>query len=125
LAQKVLYGETEGYRNHPQLIRFKKHPVPEQAMASYLREIWRESKRRGYRFNDQKIRAQDTHEKISVPRAQLKHEFALLRARLQNRSPDQYQKLLSIQEIETHPIFELVEGTVEDWERTHLPSGLD
>jgi hypothetical protein len=125
LAQKVLYGETKGYKNHPQLHRFKKHPGPEDAIASYLREVWKESQRRGYRFNGQKIRAHGRHEKISVTRGQLKHEFALLRERLQNRAPDQYQKLLSVQEIEIHPTFEVVEGTVEDWERTTFPPGID
>jgi Pyrimidine dimer DNA glycosylase (EC 3.2.2.17)/DNA-(apurinic or apyrimidinic site) lyase (EC 4.2.99.18) len=28
LAQKVLLGETKGYRNHPQLIRFKRTSDP-------------------------------------------------------------------------------------------------
>ena len=125
LAQKVLLGETEGYRNHPQLIRFKKHPHPEQAIASYLREVRKESQRRGYRFKGQKIKAVGTQIKISVTRGQLKHEFALLRARLQNRAPDYHQRLLSAQEIESHPTFEVVPGTVEDWEKTTVPLGTD
>jgi hypothetical protein len=35
LAQKVLLGETKGYRNHPQLIRFKNHTDPLAAIAVY------------------------------------------------------------------------------------------
>jgi len=46
LAQKVLRGETTGYRNHPQLARFNKHPVPLQAIAAYLHEVQCEAGRR-------------------------------------------------------------------------------
>ena len=125
LAQKALYGETRGYKNHPQLHRFKKHSRPEQAIASYLREVWKESQSRGYRFKEQKIKAEGTPEKISVTRGQLKHEFALLRGRLRKRAPAHYQKLLWVQKIEIHPAFEIVEGPVEDWEKTNLPSDID
>lgn len=33
LAQKVLQGETRGYRNHPQLARFKQQDDPAAALA--------------------------------------------------------------------------------------------
>lgn len=36
LAQKVLRGLTRGYTNHPQLIRFRAHPQPLGAVATYL-----------------------------------------------------------------------------------------
>lgn len=51
LAQKVLRGETKGYRNHPQLARFKSHPEPLEAIAAYLHEVQREATRCGYRFD--------------------------------------------------------------------------
>jgi hypothetical protein len=35
LVQKVLLGQTKGYRNHPQLNRFKAHPDPLAAIAAY------------------------------------------------------------------------------------------
>lgn len=41
LAQKVLKGETKGYRHHPQLIRFKSHCDPEGAIGKYLLEVWK------------------------------------------------------------------------------------
>lgn len=125
LAQKVLCGETTGYKNHPQLHRFKTHPRPTHAIASYLREVWKEAQRRGYRFQEQKIKAAGTPEKISVTQGQLRHEFALLTGRLRNRAPDHYQRLLSVQGVETHPTFEVVEGPVEDWEKTNLHSDID
>jgi len=36
LAKKVLEGKTKGYRNHPQLIRFKEQPDPLSAINAYL-----------------------------------------------------------------------------------------
>ena len=39
LAQKVLLGETNGYRNHPQLIRFRATRNPVGAIATYLRTV--------------------------------------------------------------------------------------
>ena len=55
LAQKVLPGETKGYCNHPQLLRFKRHPNPVKAIATYLEEIHNETMRRGYNFDKKKI----------------------------------------------------------------------
>ncbi|MFN3505685.1 MAG: pyrimidine dimer DNA glycosylase/endonuclease V, partial [Caldimicrobium sp.] len=36
LARKVLIGETSGYRNHPQLVRFKRSASPLDAINRYL-----------------------------------------------------------------------------------------
>jgi Pyrimidine dimer DNA glycosylase len=36
LAQKVLQGETKGYRSHPQLQRFRSSGDPLGAIAAYL-----------------------------------------------------------------------------------------
>ncbi len=55
LAQKVLRGETKGYRKHPQLRRFRDHPHPQRTIAHYLIGIWEEGDRRGYHFNKGKI----------------------------------------------------------------------
>ncbi|HQT25728.1 MAG TPA: pyrimidine dimer DNA glycosylase/endonuclease V, partial [Burkholderiales bacterium] len=35
LAQAVLRGETQGYRNHPQLDRFRNAEAPLAAISSY------------------------------------------------------------------------------------------
>ena len=55
LAQKVLRGETRGYRHHPQLIRFTKTENPPAALAAYLKAVHDEAVRRGYKFNASKI----------------------------------------------------------------------
>lgn len=51
LAQKVLRGLTRGYTNHPQLIRFRAHPQPLEAVAAYLLGLADEADARGYSFN--------------------------------------------------------------------------
>ncbi|HWQ19849.1 MAG TPA: pyrimidine dimer DNA glycosylase/endonuclease V, partial [Methanotrichaceae archaeon] len=52
LAQKVLRGETQGYRYHPQLNRFKEAEDPKAAIAGYLKEVVKEAGRRGYCFDE-------------------------------------------------------------------------
>ena len=51
LAQNVLLGNTKGYKNHPQLIRFKNSENPYGAIAEYLRYVVNEADNRGYNFN--------------------------------------------------------------------------
>src|SRR5262249_4389883 len=55
LAQKVLAGQTRGYRHHPQLIRFRDHPDPQGAIAAFLTGLLLDAQRRGYRFDARKI----------------------------------------------------------------------
>lgn len=43
LAQAVLAGKTKGYRNHPQLIRFKSARDPLAAIGCYLTIVHREA----------------------------------------------------------------------------------
>lgn len=117
LAQKVLRGETTGYRNHPQLERFKRVSHPRRAIADYLTEVWRESKRRRLNFDRGRIGAGGMAEKIPVTRGQLKFEFKLLCEKLRRRDPVKYQELLSIKEVEPHPFLRVVKGGVEEWEK--------
>ena len=118
LAQKVLQGETKGYRNHPQLDRFKRHQQPQNCIAGYLLEIWRESRKRGYKFNRRKIATGASSKKIPITQGQLIYEFRLLCERLKQRDPERYQLLFSTQDIDPHPIFTIVNGDIESWERT-------
>lgn len=55
LAQKVLAGATHGYRQHPQLVRFRDTDEPRAAMSAFLRGIHREATARGYTFDVEKI----------------------------------------------------------------------
>ena len=46
LARAVLKGETTGYKNHPQLDRFKNLPNPLISIDTYLMQVFKESERR-------------------------------------------------------------------------------
>ncbi len=43
LAKNVLTGNTKGYKNHPQLLRFKNTENPLDAINQYLTEIYKEA----------------------------------------------------------------------------------
>jgi len=116
LAQKVLLGQTKGYRNHPQLNRFKIHPDPLAAIATYLQGVQREAVRRGYRFDASKIVHAPTRVKIKVTDGQVAYEFAHLRAKLEARDRAAFDRLIQIEQPSVHPLFRVVGGGVEDWE---------
>lgn len=117
LAQNVLCGNTRGYKNHPQLARFRSTGNPVGAIASYLRQVADEADRRGYHFNRSKIVNRRIRNRMPVTSGQLEYEFRHLLAKLKDRSPDLYKQLKPTHEIETHPVFRQVKGAVEVWER--------
>lgn len=82
LAQKVLAGETKGYRHHPQLQRFRGQSDAPGAIAAYLRGVQREAERRGYKFDATKIGRCASGLRLKVTRGQLEYELAHLRAKL-------------------------------------------
>lgn len=117
LAQAVLKGETVGYRHHPQLARFKSHPAPLAAIATYLQLVYEEAQTRGYRFDKSKIGRLRTGFRIVEHRGQLAYEWQHLRAKLLLRRPDWLRRLNAIAVPQPHPLFRLVRGSVRDWER--------
>ncbi|MDH4944691.1 pyrimidine dimer DNA glycosylase/endonuclease V [Sulfurimonas sp. C5] len=116
LAQNVLHNKTKGYKNHPQLIRFKNTQDPQSAIECYLHSVVDEADKRGYKFNRDKILSNKQCHTIHVNSKQLSYEFTHLLNKLKTRDPERYQKLEALKEIETHPLFEKIEGPVEDWE---------
>ncbi len=116
LAQKVLLGATRGYRNHPQLIRFRRHDEPLAAIASYLREVQREAERRGYNFDASKIAGGSTALRITVTEGQLAYELAHLKAKLAVRDRNAFEKLIHAGHPAVHPSFVVIRGEVEEWE---------
>lgn len=122
LAQAVLRGETRGYRNHPQLDRFRGHAAPLEAIAWYLQAVHAEAGLRGYSFDENKFtsppNALALTLTLTVTSGQMAHEWAHLLAKLQKRSPAQHLKLLGSTEApEPHPLFTVRAGAVEAWER--------
>lgn len=118
LAQAVLAGKTKGYQHHPQLARFQQAPAPLEAMGAFLTGLQVEASARGYRFDASKILHPDAQvDKIAVTTGQLDYEWAHLGAKLSQRSPAD-RKRWEGSCPSAHPLFEVVEGGIEPWERT-------
>jgi len=116
LVQKVLQGNTRGYRNHPQLIRFQQQKNPQAAIAAYLRGVQQEALRRGYQFDASKIALHSRVAKISVTEGQLKYEYAHLEAKLRVRDGAACTRLQKEKILQIHPVFKRVKGEIEVWE---------
>lgn len=118
LAQKVLAGETRGYRNHPQLQRFREHVAPRSAIAHYLHAIADEADRRGYRFDRARIgKSEPAATPIPVTTGQLRFEARHLRAKLAERAPETLTRGRLAPVPPPHPLFRVRPGPVADWER--------
>jgi len=88
LAQAVLAGKTKGYRQHPQLMRFRETSEPLQALGSFLAGLHAEASARGYSFDQSKILAHGSpSQPLAVTQGQLDFEWGHLGAKLQARSP--------------------------------------
>jgi len=116
LAQKVLKGETVGYKHHPQLIRFKQLKNPLGAIATYLSYIVDEAEFRGYSFDRQKIVSKKIRSTVAVNSGQVDYEFSHLMQKLRVRSPEMYEKLRNSTYIKVHPMFVKKRGAIENWE---------
>jgi len=116
LAQKVLAGQTRGYRQHPQLQRFSSRPDSCAAIATYLEGVLQEAQRRGYHFDAKKIGCPATGARLTVTRGQLVYELDHLRAKLAQRDPGALQRISGLEMPEPHPSFEVLDGGVEKWE---------
>lgn len=123
LAQRVLEGKTRGYRNHPQLERFKAAVSPQALIGRFLFELAEEAGRRGYRFDRDKIGGLElwAGETVAVAEGQVEYELALLEAKLSLRDPEWLAGLMRRRageaEIAMNPVFHRVEGGVAGWER--------
>lgn len=117
LAQAVLRGATRGYRHHPQLQRFQAMPDPAASIAEYLRAVHEEAERRGYNFAGEKIGSPRDPAPIAVTSGQLAHEWTHLLEKLKGRSPERHAELAGFADPESHPLFRVVSGPVEPWER--------
>ena len=122
LAKQVLEGKTKGYCNHPQLSRFKQYEKPLDLIDAYLFQIYLEAERRNYSFNPSKIRALKLQEAITVTRGQLEYEFTHLLKKLETRDKKKLEELknLNPKTIEANPIFKIVDGEIEKWEKTRI-----
>jgi hypothetical protein len=117
LAQAVLRGRTKGYRHHPQLARFRAHLPPLGCIASYLHAVQEEGARRGYEFKAQRIARARCSGRIRVTRGQLEYEWRHLKAKVARRDRQWLARLEGTSGPRAHPLFRVVPGDVEAWER--------
>lgn len=117
LALAVVKGATRGYRNHPQLIRFRAAADPVVAVSCYLRHVHAESRVRGYAFDAGKLPEGGGCERLEVTRGQLSYEMDHLRQKLLRRNPSWFAAIERVRSPEPHPLFVVVDGGVEGWER--------
>jgi hypothetical protein len=78
--------------------------------------VHQEADRRGYHFDAERIGRCARGLTIKVTRGQLDYEWAHLRAKLKLRDPAALQRIISINESDSHPLFEVVAGDIEPWE---------
>ena len=118
LARAVLGGRTVGYRRHPQLVRFSSHAAPRDAIDTYLAVVLEEAASRRYSFDATKLDEGRTTVRIAVTDGQLVHEWRHLLAKLSARCPPLYEQWRMLGQPEPHPLFHIVRGPIEPWERT-------
>ena len=124
LAQAVLLGRTIAWKNHSHLIRFKSHEKPIAAIGFYLLKIYEEANNRGYNYNRIKITKPSKNIKlIDVTKGQLLYELTILMERLKTRDSRKYEEIVDLHQREIipkpHPLFALIEGDVEPWEKSY------
>lgn len=117
LAREVLRGRTAGYRQHPQLRRFRSCSSPRSAINCYLNVVYAESRSRGYSFDRSKLGRTLSMEYIPATDGQVKYEWSWLLSKLRRRSPAVYRHHLEVSEPTVHPIFRVVSGAIAEWER--------
>ena len=117
LAQAILKGQTKAYARHPQLIRFRQSRTPIRGIAAYLRIVHAEGSRRGFKFDIDKIVRGGHVECMVVMRGQIKYEWDHFMAKLLKRDIQRFIHLKSVRKIDSHPLFKIIQGGVEDWEK--------
>ena len=115
LAQKVLLGQTKGYRFHPQLRRFQACRSPVAAIGCYLQAVAEEAQSRGYQFDASKIVEKKRKVSIAVTDGQLEYELTHLRRKLRVRDTKKLRELKG-HALAPHPMLRVVSGQVEPWE---------
>lgn len=117
LARRVLQGRTHGYRRHPQLERFEARPDTLAAIEVYLLGVYAEAVRRGYHFDTTKVDLTAECLPLPVTVGQLHYELHHLKQKLKGRDRACYRRLVNVGVLDAHPLFQVVSGDIEAWER--------
>lgn len=117
LAKKVLEGKTEGYKNHPQLERFKSSENPLNCINFYLSEVYNESHNRGYLFDKTKIDWSFKTQQLTVTTGQLEYEREHFLKKIATRDMERYNNMILLSKFQPHPLFKVIKGDIEKWEK--------
>jgi len=115
LAQKVLLGQTSGYRFHPQLKRFQTSKNSVAAISTYLWAVVDEACARGYTFDASKIAMRRRGIIIPVTQGQMEFEREHLSKKLRMRDKGR-AGVLSTAKLKPHPMMRVIAGDIEPWE---------
>ncbi len=116
LAKKVLEGKTKGYKNHPQLDRFKLSRRPLDAINQYLEAVLAEADQRNYRFDRKKIDWKFRKTVLTVTKGQMDYEASHLSRKLKTRDPERFKSFRKVKKISAHPLFRRIKGEIAAWE---------
>lgn len=116
LAKNVLEDKTKGYRNHPQLLRFKNSGNGLDCINLYLEIIRQEAVGRNYNFDKNKVNPYVPNLSISVTSGQMAYELEHLKRKLFVRDPVKLMAIEKLSVVDPHPLFRVVDGDIEDWE---------
>jgi len=116
LARAVLSGQTQGYKNHPQLNRFSecKHSVA--VLDSSLKYVLLEATSRSYHFDSTKISPPNKDVVLTVTTGQLEYEWGHLLKKLKQRDLERW-KVECRKSLSAHPIFQIAKGEIANWEK--------
>ena len=117
LARHVLEGKSKGYNDHPQLNRFKMNENTVDCINRYLAAVYQEAEKRGYNFKKDKIDWKFKPATIKVTTGQVKFERIHLLNKLKIRDNLKYLELKGKRNFEVHPMFIIVVGEIENWEK--------
>ncbi len=117
LAKNVLLGNTKGYKNHPQLNRFKESDNPLGHINYYLEVVWHEATSRAYNFDKSKFEKFTDIKQINLTDGQLSYERLHLLKKLEQRDYKKYEQFKNEKPFEPHPLFKLTKGDIADWEK--------
>lgn len=116
LALNVLKGNTVGYRNHPQLDRFKASQYPIDSMNYYLAVVYDEAGLRGYNFDGSKVGSINNLIPIPVTTGQLVYEWNFLQQKVIART-GKWNWATTFTFHKPHPLFKVIDGDIEPWEK--------
>lgn len=117
LARAVLEEKTRGYRHHPQVERFRHCVDPIAAINRYLRSVYEEAEKRGFRFDPGKLGRECGCAPIVVSEGQLQYEIDHLKRKLKMRDAACYETIKGVKRPKPHPLFIVAAGGVENWEK--------